>query len=417
MERDIDRKPPQADLTASALYADGFPHEIFTALRRDEPVRWQPFPDGFPGAHDSGFWVLSKHEDIQMVSRTPDLFSAFDGPQLSHQPMIEGAMLVSMDGADHVRQRRLISAGFTPRVVKQLEQQIRVWAGSIVDRALEQEECDFVSDVAYKLPMHVIADIVGIPLEDRHWLFTLTNEFLQSGLPEDPVPPEQYLGVQMQMFEYAQKLGQDKREQPQDDVWTILSTVEVETGAGERTALSPIELDLFFLLLTVAGSETTRNAVSQGLVALLDHPEQLEQLRGDPGSIPLAVEEILRWSSPVSYFARRATRDTEIRGTPVAEGDRVTMWFPSANRDEDVFGDPFRFDIGRSPNPHLAFGGGGVHFCLGAHLARRELTTLLDVLFERTAHIELAGEPRYAPLGIFNPILLFMRELPVRVTR
>ncbi|HTZ09121.1 MAG TPA: cytochrome P450 [Acidimicrobiales bacterium] len=415
MAQRVDPGPAEVDLTASALYADGFPHDVFTGLRRDEPVRWQPFPEGFPGRHDPGFWVLSRHEDVQMVSRNPELFSAFDGPQLSHQPEIAGTMLVSMDGADHVRQRRLVSAGFTPRVVRQLDHRIRSWAESVVDRALEQGECDFVSEVAYKLPMHVIADIVGIPLGDRDWLFTLTNEFLQSGLPEDPIPPEEYLGTQVEMFEYAQRLGQDKRANPQDDVWTLLSTVEVETEDGGRTALSQIELDLFFILLTVAGSETTRNAVSQGLVALLDHPGELDALRADPGGLAPAVEEILRWSSPVAYFARRATRDTEIRGTAVAEGDRVTMWFPSANRDEDVFEDPFRFDTTRSPNPHLAFGGGGVHFCLGAHLARRELATLLQVLLERAGRIELAGEPRYAPLGIFNPILLFMQELPVLV--
>ena len=217
------------------------------------------------------------------------------------------------------------------------------------------------------------------------------------------------------MFEYAHKLGEEKRTTPQDDVWTILSTVEIETDDGSTSALSEMELDLFFMLLTIAGSETTRNAVSQGLVALLDHSKQLEKLRSDPGAIPLAVEEILRWSSPVSYFARRATQDTEVRGIPIARGDRVTMWFPSANRDEDVFDDPYRFDITRSPNPHVTFGGGGVHFCLGAHLARCELATLLEVLFERTRHIELAGTPSYTCLGIFNPILLFMRELPIRV--
>ena len=300
-------------------------------------------------------------------------------------------------------------------MVKQLEWQIRQWAESIVDRALEQGECDFVSAIAYKLPMHVIADIVGIPLEDRDWLFTLTNEALQGGLAEGAGSPEEQLQSQITMFEYAHKLGQEKRRNPQDDVWTILSTVEVETDHGGRTALSEIELDLFFMLLTIAGSETTRNAVSQGLVALLDHPEQLERLRRDPEAMVHAVEEVLRWSSPVSYFARRATQHTEIRGVPIAQGDRVTMWFPSANRDEDVFDDPFRFDIGRTPNPHVAFGGGGVHFCLGAHLARRELATLLEVLFERTRRIELAGVPSYTSLGIFNPILLFMRELPVRV--
>jgi cytochrome P450 len=378
-------------------------------------VKWQAFPEGFPGDHDAGFWVLSKHEDVLAVSRNPELFYAFDGPQLSHQPLIAGTMLVSMDGRDHVRQRRLISAGFTPRMIKELEHKIRQWAESIVDRALQRGECDFASEIAYRLPMNVIADIVGIPIEDREWLFSLTNDFLQADAPGRGLSPQEQLGLQLQMFEYAQKLGQEKRRDPQDDVWTILSTVEVETDDGERTALSQIELDLFFILLIVAGSETTRNAVSHGLLALLDHPGQLERLRREPGAMPLAVEEILRWSSPVAYFARRAVRDTEIRGVPIAEGDRVTMWFPSANRDEDVFDDSFQFDITRSPNPHVAFGGGGVHFCLGASLARRELTTLLEVLFERTRQIELAGLPSYTSLGIFNPITLFMRELPVRL--
>jgi cytochrome P450 len=416
MRQIVDSGPFEVDLTDSDLYADGFPNEIFTSLRNDEPVKWQAFPEGFPGNHDRGFWVLSKHEDVQMVSRDPDLFCAFDGPQLSHQPEIAGSMLVSMDGADHIRLRRLISAGFTPRMAKQLERQIRQWAESIVDRALQRGECDFVSEIAYKLPMHVIADIVGIPLEDREWLFTLTNEALQGGLTETLGSPDQRLQFQIEMFDYAQKLGREKRRNPQNDVWTILSTVEVETDDRGRTVLSQVELDLFFMLLTIAGSETTRNAVSQGLVALLDHPTQLQRLRREPGAISLAVEEVLRWSSPVSYFARRATQDTEIRGVPIAKGDRVTMWFPSANRDEEVFDDPFRFDIGRSPNPHVTFGGGGVHFCLGAHLARRELATLLEVLLERTRRIELAGVPSYTALGIFNPILLFMRELPIRVT-
>jgi cytochrome P450 len=403
------------DLTDATLYVNGFPHEIFTALRHHAPVKWQAFPEGFPGAHDEGFWVLSKHEDVQAVSRDPELFNTHDGPQLSHQPGIAGTMLVSMDGADHVRQRRLISAGFTPRMVKQLEHKIRRWAESIVDRALERGEFDFVSEIAFKLPMNMIADIVGIPVQDRDWLFSLTNDFLQGDTPGRRMSQEELLGAQVQMFEYAQGLGQEKRANPQDDVWTILSTVEVETDDGERTRLSQIELDMFFILLTVAGSETTRNAVSQGLLALLDHPDQHEQLRREPAAIPLAVEEFLRWSSPVSHFARRATRDTEIRGIPIARGARVAMWYPSANRDEDVFDDPFRFDIGRSPNPHVAFGGGGVHFCLGASLARRELTTLMEVLLERTHRIELAGTPSYTSLGIFNPILLFMQELPVRI--
>ena len=403
------------DLTDASLFSGGFPHEVFSALRREAPVKWQTFPTDFPGDHDHGFWALSKHDDVQMVSRQPELFSAFDGPQLSLQPEIAGKMLVSMDGYGHVRQRRLISAGFTPRMVKQLEHKIRQWAESIVDRALQHGTCDFVSEIAYKLPMHVIADIVGIPIDDRAWLFSLTNDFLQGDAPGRRMSREDHLGIQVQMFEYGQKLGREKAAHPQDDVWTILSTVEVETDDGKRTALDQIELDMFFLLLIVAGSETTRNAVSQGLLALLHHPDQLDKLRQEPEALSLAVEEILRWSSPVSFFARRATRDTEIRGVGIAKGDRVTMWYPSANRDEDVFCDPFRFDIARNPNPHVAFGGGGVHFCLGANLARRELSTLLQVLFERTRQIELAGIPTYRALSSVNPIRFFMRQLPVRL--
>lgn len=403
------------DLTERELYSDGFPHDIFSMLRETEPVRWQPFSRDLPVGPDTGFWVLSKHTDVQAVSRNPDLYSSFDGPQLSYQPEIAGSMLVSMDGDAHVRLRRLVSAGFTPRMVKELERQIRSWAESIVDRAVDQGACDFVSEIAYKLPMHVIADIVGIPYEDRDWLFKLTNEALLAGFDDNPPSREERVKGQVEIFEYAQRLGQEKRRTPQDDVWTVLSNVEIETPSGERTALSQIELDLFFILLTIAGSETTRNAVSHGLVALLDHPEQLDSLRRNPEAIPLAVEEILRWSSPVAYFARRATRHLEIRGVPIAKGDRVTMWFPSANRDEEVFEDPFRFNIARTPNPHVTFGGGGVHFCLGANLARRELSTLLEVLLERTRHIELTGKPSYGYLGISNPILLFMRELPVRV--
>jgi cytochrome P450 len=404
------------DLTDAGGHRRGFPHEIFTRLRRQAPVWWQAVPDDFAGADEEGFWVLSKYHDVQAANRDTELFSAFEGPSLSHNPEMHGAMLVSMDGPAHIRQRKLISAGFTPRMVGRLEEQARRWAVSIVDDALERGTCNFVQDVAYQLPMHMIADIVGIPVEDRPWLFELTTNFLQAGGPEHPISREEQLAIQVEMFQYAQKLGQRKRADPQDDIWTILSTVEVETDEGERTALSEIELDLFFLLLTVAGSETTRSAIALGLLALLDHPDQLETLRNHPKAMRPAVEEILRWSSPVSYFARRATRDTEIRGVPIAKGQRITLWYPSANRDEDVFEDPFRFDIHRAPNHHLAFGGGGPHFCLGANLARREIAILFEELLRRTREIEVIGPPSYSALSIYNPILVALKELPVRLS-
>jgi cytochrome P450 len=404
------------DLTDTGLYRRGFPHAIFTSLRRDAPVFWQAVPTAMSECADAGFWVLSKHHDIQAANRDTELFSALDGPSLVHRPEMRGTMLVSMDGREHTRLRKLISAGFTPRMVKRLDGQVRRWAAAIIDAAVQRGTCDFVVDVAYQLPMHMIADILGIPVADRQYLFNLTTDLLQAGDPAAAFSKERQMAIQVEMFEYARRLGEQKRRDPQDDVWTILSTVEIDTDAGERTALSEIELDLFFLVLTIAGSETTRNAISIGLLALLDHPDQLATLRRDPSLLPGAVEEILRWSSPVSYFARRATRDTEIRGVPIAKGQRITLWYPSANRDEEVFEQPFRFDIQRAPNEHVAFGGGGPHYCLGANLARREIAILFEELLARTRRIEVLGPPIYSALSIYNPILVALKELQVRLS-
>lgn len=404
----------ELDLTDAELYRGGFPHALFTHMRRDAPVWWQAAPDGYAGA-DEGFWVLSKYDDVQKANRDTELFSAFDGPSLAHRPEMHGTMLVSMDGREHTRLRRLISAGFTPRMVRRLEEQMRRWAGTIVDEALARGNCNFVADVAYQLPMHVIGDIIGIPVEDRRWLFKLTNDFVAAGDADAGLSPEQQLAIQAEMFQYARTLGQEKRARPQDDVWTILSTVEIDTDDGGRTGLSEIELDLFFLVLTVAGSETTRNALATGLMALVDHPDQLASLRSASTVPDAAVDEILRWSSPVSYFARRATRDTEIRGVRIAAGQRITLWYPSANRDDDVFDDPFRFDINRTPNDHVSFGGGGHHYCLGANLARREIAILFEELLRRTHRIEVLAPPVYSALGIYSPILVAPKELPVRL--
>ena len=403
------------DLANPTLLADGFPHALFTRLRREAPVCWHPFPPGTTQTSDEGFWVLSKHADIQAANRDTERFSALDGPSLADVPAMRGQMLVTMDGRAHLRQRRLISAGFTPRMVARLEAQARRWAGSIVDEALARGTCNFVQDVAYRLPMHMIADIVGIPVEDRGWLFDVTTDFLQGSDPERGLSPEQQFAAQAKMFQYGQELGRRKRAEPQDDVWTLLSTLELDVGEGERSSLSQTELDFFFMLLTLAGSETTRNAISLGLLALTGHPEQLARLRREPAAMRPAVEEILRWSSPVAYFARRATEDVEIRGQRIAQGQRVTFWYPSANRDEEVFADPFRFDIGRGPNPHVAFGGGGAHFCLGANLARREIAILFEELLARTREIEVLAPTRWAVLGLWNPVLVVPKEIQVRL--
>ncbi len=404
----------EIDLTDTDIYRNGFPHEVFTTLRSEQPVSWHQYPDDYPGPHDPGFWAITKYADVQAANRDPELFSAYDGPALALQPQTSGLMLVTMDGRDHARQRKLISKGFTPRMVARLDEQARARAITIVEEARERGTCDFVRDVAYKLPMHMIADIVGIPLEDREHVFTIATQFLLGAL--GGYSEADHLAVQIAMFEYAQELGRRKRSEPEDDVWTILSTVEIETDDGERTTLSESELDLFFMLLTIAGSETTRNAISLGMLTLLDHRDQLEVMRTQPDAMRGAVEEILRWSSPVSYFARRATRDTEVRGVPIAAGDRVTLWYPSANRDEDAFDLPFNFDIGRNPNPHISFGGGGPHYCLGANLARREITILFEELLARTQEIEVVAPATYARIGIYSPVFVALEAMPVRLS-
>jgi len=406
----------EVDLSSHELYRNGFPHALFTRLRNEAPVWRHPVPahGGEPG--DPGFWVLSRHEDIQATNRDWETFGAVRGSSLQARRESSGLMLVSMDGAQHNRQRRLISAGFTPRMTARLEEKARGWAVQIIDRALEQGRCDFVSDVAYPLPMHMIADIVGIPFDDRAELFATANDLLQCTDPMYPVPQEQQDALQLKMFEYGRQLSEQKRQNPADDIWTTLTQAEVAGDDGVATRFGGIELDLFFILLTIAGSETTRNAITLGLIALLEHRDQLELLRREPGLMRVATDEIIRWASPVAYFARTAMRDSEIAGVPIAQGDWVTLWYPSGNRDEDVFEDPFRFDINRTNNPHIAFGGGGPHFCLGANLARREISILFEELLARVAEIEIVAPPSYSVMGIGNPIVVSPRTLPVALT-
>jgi cytochrome P450 len=396
------------DLTESELYRGGFPHDIFSQLRKEAPVWRHPDTPGFGQTMGEGFWVLSRYEEIREANRRADLFLSAQGPGLGYEGT--GFMLTDMDGQPHIRQRKLISSGFTPRMTRRLEDQARDWAVTIVEDALEKENVEFVQEVAYQLPMHMIADILGIPKEDRAWLFALTNDVLLCVDPEHPVPESEREGLAAQIFGYGQKIATQKRAKSDDDVLSLLVTVEDELGK-----LNDLELDAFFMLLTVAGSETTRNAISSGLHKLLAEPEQMKALRRDPSLMKSATEEIIRWTSPVAYFKRLVAEDTEIAGIPIAKGERVTLWYPSGNRDEAAFDDPFRFDIRRKRNEHIAFGGGGPHFCLGAHLARREITILFEELLKRTSEIELVGDTAYSVLGIGNPILVSLSKLPVRL--
>jgi cytochrome P450 len=403
------------DITDPSLYGAGVPHDAFTALRQAGGVhrhRTTRTPRGEPYE----FWSVVRHAEIQHVNRDWQTFTAIDGPGLIPTEVERrGQMIVSMDPPDHSRLRKLISAGFTPRMVAELEGSMVRWTSRILDDVSERGECDFVRDVAYQLPMHVIADIVGIPEPDRPWVFHHAEAMLKGLDPSSGLTAEDRATAERELFLYAQTLGRERRANPTDDVWTVLSRAEIVGDDGTATELTDFELDLFFLILTLAGSETTRNAISQGLVALLDHPDQLRALRDDRSLLHSATDEMIRWASPVLFFGRTATRDVELAGAHIAEGDRVVMWYPSGNRDDAAFADPFRFDIARHPNPHVSFGGGGPHYCLGASLAKKEVQVMFGALLDRFESVERTGPAAWAGAGPAHNVGASLDELPVRL--
>ena len=404
------------DLTDPTLYASGVPHELFAELRAAGAVHRHRGSGGRPRG-DVAFWSVVRHAEIQQANRDWETFSALDGPGLSvTSPERRGHMIVSMDPPGHTRHRKLISAGFTPRMIGELEGNIVRRTAQILDVFAERGGGDFVGDVAYQLPMHVVADIIGIPEDDRPWVFERTEAMLLAYDPASGITEEQRNRAELDLFEYAQALGLHKRAHPADDIWSVLTNAEIEDAAGSLSRLAEIELDLFFLILALAGSETTRNAISQGLMALLAHPDQLRALRDDPGLIGSATDEMIRWSSPVLYFGRTATRDVVLGNEKIAAGDRVVLWYPSGNRDERAFHEPFAFDIGRTPNNHVSFGGGGPHYCLGASLAKKEVQVLIGGLLERFTGIELTGAAVWSGVGPEVNVGVSVSHLPVRVT-
>lgn len=394
----------EVDLTDPGLYENGFPHHVFTELRGGGAVHFHPAVEGRRGIPPIPFWSIVTHPEIQQANRDWKTFAACDGPLLGPDPMVSvGRTLLTLDPPDHTEMRRIISSEFTPRMVGRLEQRLGQRTAQILSAATGRT-CDFVRDIAYQVPMHVIADIIGIPEDDRTWVFDRTDHLLKSGDPHGDCTEEDKFALQAELFEYAQRITAEKRSNPSDDVWTKLAA-----------RLDGFELEMFFLILSLAGSETTRNALSLGLVALLDNPDQLAELCSDPELSTTTADEVLRWSSPVLMFGRTAVTDVTIDGQDIKAGDRVVFWYPSGNRDENVFADPFTFDIHRSPNPHLAFGGGGVHYCLGANLAHKEIQVVYETL---TAgyDIEPAGTPVWAAAGPVHNAGVRIEKLPVRLT-
>jgi cytochrome P450 len=403
------------DLTDLDLYRNGFPHELFVDLRargavvRHPEVVLERAPDGME------FWCVLHHAELQRANRDWDTFSSLEGPSVAGSvPEQRGHTIVSMDPPKHTRVRKLISRGFTPKMIAQLDALVVQRTEEILDLVAEQGDCNFVRDVAYPLPMQVIADIVGIPDGDREWVFARTDLFMRAGDPQSGVTSAERDAARLELFQYATQLCTDKRERPTDDVWSILTDAEIDEGDGP-TRLTDFEIDMFFLVLAVAGSETTRNAIAHGLIALSDYPDEFAALRADPGLLDTGTDEIIRWASPVTSFGRTATCDVELGGELIRAGDRITLWYPSANRDERAFDDPFRFDLSRSPNPHVSFGGGGVHYCLGAHLARREVRTMFEQLVARFHTIEVTGPPTWFCAGPDQSVGVSVDTLPARL--
>jgi cytochrome P450 len=394
------------DLSDHDAFLESVPHEGFAALRRDDPVHWNPEPDG------RGFWAVTRYEDIRTVHRSAQIYSSEIGgtslEDLEPEHIEARKSMIDMDPPEHDVLRALVNRRFTPRAVLVWEEQVRAVTRAVLDEALPKGEFDFVREIASEIPMQVFAEILGVPQSQRREIIEIGDRLLGNADPEYAVADDdshRHLPFSspaaLDMFAFGRRLADERREQPRDDIMTAL----VQAGLSQR------EMDVYFVLLGTAGNETTRHTISHGLIALLEHPEEMARLRKDPSLGKTATEEMLRWATPVHHFRRTAAVDTELAGQDIRAGDKVTTWFVSGNRDETVFEDPDRFDIARSPNPHMTFGPGGVHHCLGAHLAKMEIRITFEDLLSRGVQLELTAPPERLRSNFFNGV----KRMPVRV--
>ncbi|MBU3716827.1 MAG: cytochrome P450 [Actinobacteria bacterium] len=375
------------DLVSPETFATrGHPWEQYAWLRANAPVFWHREDP----ASGPGFWAITKHEDVKFISRTPKLFSSWEKGVMLPDPdeanLYAGRqMMLNMDPPQHDRFKLLVSRGFTPKNAPLLRPRIEELAREIVDSVIAKGSCDFVSEIAGRLPSGLIAELMGMPRAVGERLYDLT-EIMHTN--DDAIaPPEVKMAAIGEMLGYAQSVADHKRGNPGDDLATVLVNAEVD---GDR--LTDSEFQWFFLLLVNAGGDTTRNLLAAGMQLLFEHPEQRQRLMNDvDGLLGTAIEEMLRFTSPVSHFKRMVMDDVEIRGQKIKKGDRVVMFYGAANRDEDVFADPDVFDVGRDPNPHVAFGAGGPHLCLGMHVARVELAVMFREVLMRMPHMEPGG--------------------------
>ncbi|NJP90305.1 putative cytochrome P450 hydroxylase [[Actinomadura] parvosata subsp. kistnae] len=390
------------DLVDRDIYANaGPPHDQLAWLRAHSPIHWH---EG-----DPGFWAVTRYEDVVHVSRHSDLFSSHrklalfeDLPE--DQIALQRLMMLNQDPPEHTRRRSLVNRGFTPRTIGALEQHIRDICDDLLDKLTG--EIDFVTEVAAPLPLYVICELLGAPATDRDKLFNWSNRMIGSQDPDYAASPEEGSGAAMEVYAYANQLAAQRKANPKNDIVTKLLQPDEH---GET--LSEDEFDLFVLLLVVAGNETTRNGASGGMLALFEHPDQWARLVADPTLAKTAADEIVRWVSPVNLFRRTSTTDQVLGGQEIKENDKVVVFYSSANRDSSVFPNADTFDIGRDPNPHIGFGGGGAHFCLGNHLAKLELRVLFEQLARRHPRLRQTGEARRLRSNFINGI----KELPVTI--
>jgi cholest-4-en-3-one 26-monooxygenase len=395
------------DLADAGNFVPAVPHHMFDVLRREAPVWFHP-----GNGEVEGFWCIVKHADLVELSHDHRHFSSARGGITLHDMaeedlQLQRQMMLQMDPPDHTRMRLLVNKGFTPRMIGRLEEHIREVTDAIIDDVGSRGECDFVVDVAAQLPLQVIAEMMGVPDEDRDKIFDWSNRLIGSEDPEYNFSRDDAIGAGTEMFMYSTELAAEKRKHPADDIISALLQAEVD---GHM--LTDTEFNLFFQLLAVAGNETTRNLISHGMHFLIEHPDQREKLVADRSLLPGAIEEMLRYASPVMYMRRTAQSEFELRGQTIREGDKIALWYVAANRDDEVFDEPHRFDISRSPNEYVAFGGGGPHFCLGANLAKLEIRVMFDELLDRLPDIELAGPVQRLRSNFINGI----KHMPVRFT-
>ena len=408
------------DLTDLDRWAAGVPYEWFALLRREAPLFWQEEP-----GEGRGFWSLTRYDDVVAASKDWETYSSARGGtslmDLTPEQIQARMSMLDADPPYHTRLRSIVNKAFTPRAISAYEPRIRELVREILERAFEKDELDYVADVSMETPMWVLCEIMGTPVEDRRLLIALGDAMLGNTDPDlageftfGQADLSDYANLPfsspaaLEMFEYGHRLAAERRVRPRQDITTRLIEADVD---GDR--LSEHEFDLFFLLLVTAGNETTRHIISHGTHALLTNPDERDRLVADPSLVPTAVEEVLRWGSSLLHFRRTATRDVELHHTVIRENDKVLLWYISANRDESQFPDPLRFDVGRTPNRHVAFGLGGPHFCLGAHLARLELRVFLEELLPHLPRLELTGEPERLRSNFFHGI----KRMPVAYRR